>query len=79
MSEIEYLNMVIQETMRMSSIVGRIKRVCNNSTDINGIRIPKGSFVSLSIYSLHSDPNIWQDPEKFDPMRCSPHEKFNSY
>ena len=69
MSEIEYLDLVVQETLRKCSIVGRIKRVCNDSANIGGVPIPKGSFISFSMYSHHSNPNNWQDPEKFDPMR----------
>lgn len=34
-----------------------------------GYNIKKGWSVNLDVVSIHSDPDIFADPEKFDPSR----------
>ena len=34
--------------------------------------IPKGIEINLQIYQMHHDPEVWEDPEKFDPDRFLP-------
>lgn len=36
---------------------------------LDGIRIPKGTHVAIQIMHLHHDPEVWQEPETFDPDR----------
>lgn len=38
---------------------------------IEGIKFPKDTIISIFIYGLHMDPEIYPDPEKFDPERFS--------
>jgi len=47
----------------------RTDRVTRNDIVINGLHIPKGMVIGIPIYSLQNDPEIWQNPEKFDPDR----------
>lgn len=35
------------------------------------LTIPKAGQVVVPIYSIHRDPTIWPDPEKYDPERFS--------
>ena len=66
----KYLDMVVQESMRLYPIAPRVVRVCSKTTTIkDGVCVPKGAWVVLPIHALHMDPNNWEDPEKFDPMR----------
>ena len=37
--------------------------------------MPKGSIISIPIYAIHYDPEIWPEPEKFNPYRFTPEEK----
>ena len=50
-------------------IENRVDRVASEEISVSGITIPKGQVVALQIYSLHHDPLLWPDPEKFDPER----------
>ena len=49
--------------------VGRLDRVANNETELNGIPVPKGSVVIIPVYAIHMDPEIYPEPKKFDPER----------
>jgi cytochrome P450 len=40
--------------------------------EVCGVRIPAGSMVGISPYTLHRNPGLWPDPERFDPHRFSP-------
>lgn len=41
----------------------------NTELDIGGYKVPKGIELAFAIYALHRDPEIWPEPEKFDPER----------
>lgn len=34
--------------------------------------IEKGTGISIPVYSIHHDPEIYPDPERFDPSRFEP-------
>ena len=38
------------------------------------MRVPAGAFISISIYVTHRNPNLWPQPERFDPERFAPAE-----
>ena len=66
---IEYLDCVIKEAQRLNPPAPFANRECDEDYDLNGIHITKGTEVQIPIYALHHDPDVWQDPEKFDPKR----------
>ncbi|XP_064612069.1 cytochrome P450 3A12-like isoform X2 [Liolophura sinensis] len=74
-NNLPYLEMVITETLRMIPPAGRMDRVCKRDTQINGQFIPAGITVGIPVYLIHHDPDIWPDPETFDPQRFSPENK----
>ncbi|XP_029291497.1 cytochrome P450 3A40-like [Cottoperca gobio] len=75
--QMEYLDMVINETMRLYPIANRLERVSKSSVDINGVTIPKGTVVMVPIYTLHRDPALWSEPDAFKPERFSKKNKDN--
>jgi cytochrome P450 len=60
---------VIDEAMRLYSPFWMIDRVAVADDEIDGIFIPAGLMVLPYIYGLHRDPQLWPDPEMFDPSR----------
>jgi len=66
------LRMVIDETMRLFPPVWMLPRRALAEDRIGGYRIPRGTDVLISLYSLHRHPAFWQDPNRFDPYRFAP-------
>ncbi|KAM4812099.1 cytochrome P450 3A9-like [Urocitellus parryii] len=73
--EMKYLDMVVNETLRLYPIVERIERVCKKDVELNGVFIPKGKIVTIPTYSLHKISTYWPEPEKFYPERFSKKNK----
>lgn len=73
--DMEYLDMVVNETLRLYPIANRLERVSKKDVEINGMFIPKGTIVMMPIYPLHRDPEYWPEPEEFCPERFSKENK----
>lgn len=69
--QMEYLDMVVNESMRLYPIANRLDRVAKSSVEINGVTIPKGTSITVPVYVLQRDPTLWPEPEAFKPERYS--------
>ncbi|XP_064009721.1 cytochrome P450 3A29-like isoform X2 [Pogoniulus pusillus] len=69
--QMEYLDMVVNESLRLFSVGGRIERVCKKTVEINGVTIPKGMTVMIPAHVLHRHPDYWPEPDEFRPERFS--------
>ncbi|KAI9493100.1 cytochrome P450 [Zychaea mexicana] len=71
--ELKYINMVIKETLRISSPgVSMMPRVASQDTELSGVFIPKGTRLAIDMYDLHHNPKVWKNPKQFDPERFAP-------
>ncbi|KAM6155819.1 cytochrome P450 3A4-like [Rhynchocyon petersi] len=73
--QMEYLDMVLNESFRLFPVAVRIERVCKKDVEINGLVIPKGTVVMVPNYAFQRDPELWPEPEKFLPERFSKENK----
>ncbi|XP_077892855.1 cytochrome P450 3A9-like [Ictidomys tridecemlineatus] len=73
--QMKYLDMVVNETLRLYPIAGRLERICKKDVEINGVPIRKGTVVMISSYVLHRDPQHWPEPEEFRLERFSKNNK----
>lgn len=74
-NEMKYLDMVIDETMRLYPAAFRIDRIADCDFEYEGITIPKGCAVTVPIFALHRNPEIYPQPDEFIPERFSDEEK----
>ncbi|MFO7565614.1 MAG: cytochrome P450 [Enhygromyxa sp.] len=64
-----YLEAVITESMRVIPPIGGSFRVMIEDAEFGGFRIPRGWRVAIGPRSVHFDPELYPDPERFDPQR----------
>ena len=60
---------VLDEAMRLYPSFWMIDRVALGDDEIDGIHIPAGITVLPYIYGMHRNPDVWPNPEAFDPGR----------
>ncbi|KAJ3657055.1 hypothetical protein Zmor_016089 [Zophobas morio] len=68
-NRLEYVERVIKETLRLIPLVPFLMR--SNEADITSdpYVFPAGCNFLIPVVTLHRDPEVWPDPEKFDPDR----------
>lgn len=77
LNQLQYTRQVIEEGMRVYPPVWSVSRVSTAKDEWQGHPIDKGTVVILLIYHLHHNPELWQNPEKFDPDRFAPDKSKN--
>ena len=70
-----YLGQVIDETLRKYPSAWILDRVALVDDEIDGIAVNQGDLVGLYVFGAHRNPDIWPDPERFDPDRFLPENK----
>ncbi|PIA40216.1 hypothetical protein AQUCO_02500130v1 [Aquilegia coerulea] len=60
---------VIQESLRMASIISFLFREAVADVEYQGYHIPKGWKVLPLFRSIHHNPDLFADPENFNPSR----------
>ncbi|GBM77231.1 Cytochrome P450 18a1 [Araneus ventricosus] len=69
-SRLTYFNAYILEALRTSDFFNFFpSQECTKETTLGGYRIPKGAVLLVNFYSSHRDPEVYEDPEKFNPSR----------
>lgn len=72
LKELKYLDCVIKECQRLYPSVPITGRESVEDFKLGDYTIPKGSTVDVFIYALHRDPDVYPNPERFDPSRFLP-------
>ncbi|CAA7023244.1 unnamed protein product [Microthlaspi erraticum] len=72
---LEYLRMVIKETLRLNPLVPLlIPREASKDVKIGGYDIPERTWIHVNIWAVHRNPDVWKDPESFIPERFMDNE-----
>ena len=60
---------VVEETIRFEPSIGFVPRTLVEPVEIGGVERPTGTLVLLSSASTSRDPDVWDDPDSFRPLR----------
>ncbi|KAM6441331.1 cytochrome P450 2U1 [Liasis olivaceus] len=60
----------IMEIQRLTVVVPlSVPRMASETAELQGYTIPKGSVIIPNLWSVHRDPNKWENPNVFHPAR----------
>jgi len=71
--------MAFKEAMRMKPPVPSIPRRATRDFSFKGYAIPAGTMVGINPLFTHHMPDIWPDPDTFDPMRFTDEAQRNRH
>lgn len=70
--ELDYLKLVIMETLRLHPPLPLLlPRECRETCEIGGYNISVKTKVMINVWKIGRDPDYWIDPESFVPERFS--------
>ncbi|KAG2244748.1 hypothetical protein Bca52824_093401 [Brassica carinata] len=65
-----YLQDVVSETFRLFPVAPLlVPRTPTEDMKIGGYDIPRDTIVIVNAWAIHRDPELWDDPERFNPDR----------
>ncbi|KAJ8313005.1 hypothetical protein KUTeg_010378 [Tegillarca granosa] len=62
LSKLKYLTCFLKEVMRLYTPVPVASRMVSKPITIEGVTIPKGTYIDLGFYHIHHNPDVWPDP-----------------
>ncbi len=68
-AKLDYLDGVIRETLRLRPVIPLVGRELMRPMRIANLDLPAGVAVAPSIYLAHRNPEVFPDPDRFDPER----------
>uniref|UniRef100_A0A8C3Q983 Uncharacterized protein n=1 Tax=Geospiza parvula TaxID=87175 RepID=A0A8C3Q983_GEOPR len=73
LGKMTYTTMCIKESLRLFPPVAGVSRELSKPVTFpDGRSLPAGCQVGLSIFAIHRNRDVWEDPEVYDPLRFSP-------
>ena len=67
-----YTDMVVREVLRLYPSFAMIPKDVQEDDEIGGYRVPRGSIMVVSPHLTQRHPDLWPDPDRFDPQRHAP-------
>ncbi|KAF7645499.1 hypothetical protein LDENG_00203600 [Lucifuga dentata] len=73
LSKIPYTTMCIKESLRLyPPVPGIARRTTKPMTFCDGRTLPEGCLVGASVFGIHRNETVWENPDVFDPLRFLP-------
>jgi cytochrome P450 len=68
-NRLPYLDATVKEALRLNPVITEVGRRLERPMRIGGRDLPAGISVGPCIYLIHRRPDLWANPETFDPAR----------
>jgi len=72
LERLDYLRRLLTETLRLYPPAWLLSRRASVEVALGEHVLPPGASIFFSPYSLHRDPSVYADPDRFDPDRWLP-------
>ncbi len=69
LQQLTYSRAVLNEAMRVRPPAGIVMRKIVKDTELDGHSLKAGSLAVFSIYNIHHHPDLWPQPDRFNPER----------
>jgi cytochrome P450 len=69
LDDLPLTEMAYKESLRLIPPAPGVSRCAMRDTEFAGYRLPAGSRININILFTHHMPEVWPEPEKFDPLR----------
>lgn len=71
LNEMTFIDQIINESLRKHPPASNLARVATKNYPVpnSNYTIPKGMMVLVPVYAIHHDPEIYTNPEEFEPKR----------
>jgi cytochrome P450 family 6 len=75
-TEMTYMDQVLDETLRKYPPAPLVQRICKADYKVPGTNFTwkANTNIKIPIYAIHHDPEIYPNPDVFDPERFTPEE-----
>ena len=71
LAKLKYLGQVLEEGLRRHPVIVAPSRFLSKDITVGGYDIPQGTGCNSFMHLFSMNPEIWKDPEVFDPERFS--------
>lgn len=72
LGELTWTRQVLEESLRLYPPAWLVDRVAIGPDQFDDTTVPPGGIVMVNIWLTHHRPDVWPDPERFDPERFAP-------
>ncbi|CAD0195179.1 unnamed protein product [Chrysodeixis includens] len=78
LDKMQYLDMIISESMRKYPPIGVLQRICTRDSVLpSGVSVEKDVVCMIPVMAVQRDEKYYPDPEVFDPERFAPENASN--